>query len=514
MKTLLRSTIIVVPEDKPDQLLRNFLMLSSADLNFERDEEVVLWKFVKDFVRAHNHVPNVNSVRAHFDEIGEDRVVQHLEAHLVNIEARKGGDFENHLNARAEDRRKRRLGELLKEAGAILTSGLEFKDKKGKSETKFGAQEAIRHIFDHSHDIVAPTLGGRLSGEVTADTEDFLAEYDRAEADPMAGVGQWCGLEQVDAAINGAKRHELWIHAAFTGGLKSTWMLNWAYNQAVYGGHSTLLFSLEMPYPQVRRILMALHSMHHKFKDIRHKLGLQADPTVDIGLPYQNIRDGTLKVWKPNARAFLKIVADDLKDTTNEYGDIHIEVADPNKTDFTVEDLRNKAELIYSKTPFTLLFVDHIGLMAPRKWVSSTTDRLNEVVRDLKRLAMSFHGGQGIALVGLFQINREGFKRAMKAKDAGRKPLYNLTDLSYANECERSADIVTATWVDDDLRKENRVVYQNLKSRDQKPFEPFEARVEWPCRRIVACTDLAMGEQSREDIGDAIDKAATEAATQ
>jgi len=55
-----------------------------------------------------------------------------------------------------------------------------------------------------------------------------------------------------------------------------------------------------------------------------------------------------------------------------------------------------------------------------------------------------------------------------------------------------SADIVTTTWIDDDLKKMNRVQFQCLKSRDQKPFERFEARVEWSCRRILTCMDVSL----------------------
>jgi hypothetical protein len=188
------------------------------------------------------------------------------------------------------------------------------------------------------------------------------------------------------------------------------------------------------------------------------------------------------------------------------YGRIHIEVADPDKNDFTMADLRQKGELLFSHDPnIRMVIVDHFGLMAPRKWVPSTTDRLNEVLRDAKRMAMSFNRGQGMAVVGLFQINREGYKAALKRKEKGNPATYDLTHLSYANECERSADVVTASWVDEDLMKANRVQFQCLKSRDQKPFERFLARVEWPCRRILTCNDpnLTPAEQAKK--GEEID---------
>ena len=112
---------------------------------------------------------------------------------------------------------------------------------------------------------------------------------------------------------------------------------------------------------------------------------------------------------------------------------------------------------------------------------------------------MSFNRGAGIATVALFQISREGFKAAEKG--GGR---YNLTHLSYANEAERSSDIVTAGWVDDNLRQQSLLKLQCLKSRDDQPFEDFYAGVLWPCRRIFS-TNAVSVEQSRK-VGEDVDK--------
>jgi hypothetical protein len=301
-------------------------------------------------------------------------------------------------------------------------------------------------------------------------------------------------------------------------------MVNWAYNQAVWYHHSCVIFELEMPYIQCRRLIYALHSAHEKFRPVRIALGLQKGADATVGLPYENIRDGNLHEYHPNAKAFLfdyvipdlngTKVVDGINPNTNQpwedpknYGKIHIEVADSEKIDFTVADMRQKAELIYSKTPFRMIFVDHAGLMASRKWVPSTTERLNEVIRDLKRVAMSFNRGQGIAVVALFQLSREGFKAALKIKEKTGQARYELNHLSYSNECERSADIVTCSWKDDEMAKQNRIQIQNLKSRDQKPFEIFQARVEWPTRRLLTCDDIIMSVPEKHAAGAKIDKA-------
>lgn len=490
MRFLLRSTLIAAQGDDAELAFRNYLALSESGLGFDVQEDNDIWDFVREFARTHNHSPNIRTVRTHFEGLKKPEPVDRLEI-ISTLNPVYKGDFIKRLEEKAEERRVRKVVDLLREAGQIVQTGIEIREGKNTKIIR-GPIDAIRYLINHSHDIVMPTMGARLSGEITLDGEDFKAEYERVKNDPLAGMGQYTGIEQMDLALRGAKRYELWTHAAFTGGLKSTLALNWAYNQAVYMKYDSCFFSLEMPYVQCRRILYAMHSLHGKFKDIRIAMGIQKSPGPNVGLDYGKIRDGELSDVE---HAFLvNHVVPDLNNGS--YGKIHIEVSDPDKSDFSIADIRSRAEIIYSKSPFNLLFLDHLGLLAPRKWVSSTTDRLNEVIRDAKRLAMNFNRGAGIPVVGLFQISREGFKAAEKSteKSDGTYNLgpYNLTHLSYANECERSSDIVTASFVDNNLRAQNRVLFQCLKSRDQAPFQNFFARVEWTCRRILTSHEVPM----------------------
>jgi replicative DNA helicase len=651
--------MIAAPGDNQELFLRNYTEFCESGLAFDIPEDQVLWKYIKDFVQVHRHVPDAATLRDHFRLIMEDSVIQRLST-LEGLPSFDRGNFQVRLENRAKEHRSRQVAELLKDAATIHTTGI--KVKRGREEVLLqGPTEAIRYILDKSHELVSPVIGQRLSGEITRDGVDFKDEYEQHKANPGGGFGQWSGLHQMDVAFNGAKKFELWIHAAFTGGMKcvagdteiwdlktgslrtvaeiyqsgdlpevyslnqthcsfekspvfamatsgireilkvrtfsgrqirvsgnhpfltdsgwvdaeklkfmdvvavtldfdsyfwemvssvtpdgyemtydlsvpgnenfvangfithnSTLMKNWAYNQAVHYLHSSIIFSLEEPYIKVRRDIYSIHSSHMKFQDIRYKLGLQKNPTATVGLPRTHIRDGTLSEWHPNAELFLnEYVIPDLNGTKvvdgidpntgeewvhpSKYGKIQVEVADPDKSDFTVADLRHRAELIYSKDPFKMIFVDHAGLMSPRKWVSSTTDRLNEVIRDLKRLAMNFNRGQGVAVIALFQINREGHKSAQKIKEKTKTAKYELEHLSYANEAERSGDIITAGWTDDELRGLNRYQVMCLKSRDQQPFETFMARVEGPCMRLLTCPVTEQYPTQNEQIGADID---------
>jgi len=498
MKTLLRSCFLADPNDSEPLTSQNYHAMVESGLGFDQPEDNVVWQYIQDFFKGHGHIPSLQTMRSHYERVQEMDIVDRLER-LALLKTRTRGDFLTYLENKASDRRTKIVLDLAKEMAKIASTGIEI--KTGKETIKLhGAIDAIRYALDKSHDIVAPTLGSKLSGNIMTDEDDFNTRYDRVKADPLYGVGQWCGISQIDTTLNGAKTYELWLHTAFTGGLKSTFALHWAYIQAVYFGNSSVYFSLEMPYIQCRNLLCAMHSAHEDFKEIRAQLGIPG-----LGLDYEKIRDGTLN---PNEERFLKeYVAPSLMNKTptcdhkgskysvnpRDYGDIHIEVSDPDKTDFTIADLRVRAELIFAKTPFKLIFLDHVGLMSPRGRHSNTTERLNEVIRDLKRLAMSFNRGMGIAVVGLFQISREGYKAA--EKNGGR---YNLTHLSYANEAERSSDIVTSTFIDDDLRKLGRAIFQCLKSRDQKPFDRISVRVEFSCRRLL--TDNTAVEEIDEKI--------------
>ena len=484
---------VAKPTDNADMLLDNFRSFDQAKLEFEIPEDKVIWSWVKDFVYQHKHVPEYATLKGHFQRLNDATVADRLE-HVVVERVLVKGDFFKRLEDSVDDRRRKTVMESLGDAAKILSTGITIKGAAKDSDRILrGPVDAMRYLMDKAHDVVTPVTGAKLSGDVTSDGDDFMSEYDRVKLDPLAGIGNYVGIQQMDDALRGAKRNELWIHAAFTGHLKSTLMMNWAYNQAVWYAHDVLIVSLEMPYIQCRRILYAMHSAHPKFSAIHGP--------VD----YQKIRDGQLD---PDEEVFLRdIVVPDFNNKMNGYGSIHIEVADPDKSDYTVADMRARAEVLYAKHPFSLMFVDHALLVSPRKWVPSTTERINEVIRDCKRMAMSFNRGMGMAVVLLFQISREGFKAASKAREGGSSAVYNLTFLSYANEAERSADIVTSSWIDPELNKNNQLLIQNLKSRDQQAFEPFRAGIHWPTRRLMTLRDIPTGAATLA--ADALDDLAT-----
>jgi replicative DNA helicase len=247
--------------------------------------------------------------------------------------------------------------------------------------------------------------------------------------------------------------------------------LNWAYNQAVYMKYDSCVVSLEMTYDQCMDIICAMHSMHPKFVDIRIELGLQhGDSGPSTGLDYDKIRNG--KLTPAEGTFLLDHVIPDFESgaKSGEYGKIHIETSS-----FTVADLKSKAESLYFRTPFSLLFVDHSGLLAPRRHHgNNATDRVNEVIRDLKGLAMDFNRGSGMAVVEMSQILRGQLVGGLQIPHT----------LSSIPDNGRSSDVVTAS---SSLLSGSRILFQCLKARNAaSPFPDFQSRIT-SSRRILSC---------------------------
>ncbi len=514
MKSLLRSCFICKESDDDELFKRNILSLKNNLLGFQQKEDVLIWDFVGGFFDDHSHAPNLKTIRDYFESIRETEVVTRLER-LSRLPPKTRGDFERHLENKVEERRVELVKEYITETAKIAVEGLTLQEgKRKKPVTLKGAVDAVRYFQEKSHNIIAPKAGQRLSGDLVGDTAFFKERYELVENDPTNGMGQFSGIHQLDTSMRGVQAHQLWTHAAFTGHGKSSLALQWAYNQAIIYRYSVYYCSLEMPFHQCMNIIHVMHTFHEKFREIRIKLGIQkpskklSDGTLvhfDKGLEYEKLKNGELS--EVERRFLFEYVEKDLADIENQYGKIHLEVPNPDKSKFTVADLKSAAELRYAKDPFHMMVVDHMGLMQSMDYKQNTTEVLNEVLRGMKQLSMNFNRGAGIGILGLYQISRDGFRNA--EKNDGR---YTLVALSYASEAEKSSDVVTAGWMDDELKAKGRLYIQCLKSRDATPFERFGVRIEWHCRRMLTDFDGiemdgqdATSEQQNEEVGAALD---------
>lgn len=489
MRPLIRSCIVCGISDPPELLLQNLLALDKSGLVPDIREEIVIWDKVRTFARQHQHVPELSTLQS---ELADDRdlpALDHL-AQMARDPLKVRGDFVSFLERVLEAGRNARLMEALRQARAVATTGLEV-DKK----TIRGTDAAVQLLRDQLRAVERAPNGVKISGEVTSDTEEMRAEYQRAKTNPV--VGNFCGLEQIDTTIGGSRNRELWIHAAYSSHMKSTFAMNWAYHLSVFFSSSVVFFSLEMNYDEVRRMIGAMHSFHFKFREVRQYLGLQPSENMDTGLDYALIRKG--KLPPKEEEFYLKHVLPDLGDERCGYGKIHVEVANPNKPTYKVEDLEARAEAIYAQDPFVKIFVDHTLLVDPRERYQQERERVGEVANDLKKLARGFRGGVGTDITLLHQINRVGFAAALKKKEAGLTPRYEMLNLAASASTEQAADMITTSWIDDDLIKKGLLIMDTLKARGDAKPAPFYANVRWPCRRVLNCR-VPLVEVTREHI--------------
>jgi replicative DNA helicase len=243
----------------------------------------------------------------------------------------------------------------------------------------------------------------------------------------------------------------------------TTFALNWCYNLVTRYKTNVLYFSLEMTYEQVRKQIITLHSSNGRFKAMGYK-----------PLDYRKVRDGELS---DEDEAFFQLV---IKDWETDPNYCSFEIRCPDR-DYTIDDIRLETELAHKAMEVGMIVIDHGQLLEPRKGgrKQDYTVELNTIVKDTKKLALHFNHGEKIAVLLLWQINRQGKEEAIKKE--GR---YTASALSYSNEVEKSSDYITTTYLDDDHRKNGTTYITNLKNRENALFEPFYARVDFPCRRM------------------------------
>lgn len=254
----------------------------------------------------------------------------------------------------------------------------------------------------------------------------------------------------------------------------TTTALNYFYNNTYLYGKNIFYAILEMPYKQLRRQLYLIHSSHGKFvtdwyeKD--RKAGL---PNPYIGLDYRRVRDGELSALDYER---LKVVAQDFKATRKG----HLYIWRPGD-EVTISDIKRKSEMFHNKYGCDGIVIDHLGLVKPKYRSNDYVVSINGVVRESRMLALNFARGRTVPVLALFQLNRQGKLRADKSDGH-----YDFAAISYANEIEKSADVITYTYLNDQLRKDARFFMGCLKNRDNPIFDRMVGKILWNSKRMRA----------------------------
>ena len=462
MQAILRSLLRVGSSPDLEGLTYNFNHIIAQRLEFPDPEDRSIFEAVKTHMLAYREAPSIQDLRDRFSAEGNAAALHRLddvEPAMVYVRS----SFESRVARKIEEQRKERFHRVIQESAQIATTGMKF----GR-EVRQGLRDAISHITREAHEILRASNGSKAGGDITKDGKEFLAEVEEARKVPGGKMGCVCCLDRQDEVCRGLKRGELHIHAAFSGGLKTTYALNWAYKTAVYTGRNAFYYSLEMTYEHCRAILFAMHTAHWRFQEMGY-----------APLDYGRIRDGLLTDEEMD---FLRLVVEDL-DTNPSYGVLHVERP---LDEVTIPDIRFTVESHHRyDSPVHILFIDYLQLVKCHDLkLTSTTERQNVIARASKELAMNFDGGAGLPVVGLWQINTEGYKAAQKSGGA-----YEMIHLSWAPEARNAADVITYTYVDDEMQDMDQALVGNMKNRDNPRFKAFRVRIRWPQRRLGNLVD-------------------------
>lgn len=470
MKKILRSVIDVNNSIDSKDLSKNLYTLSDSKLEFMEAEDQAIWDYIQDYALTYTKAPSVNSVRDYFEKQKNLEVLDRIEEIAAVSVTYKKADFENLIRSSLKAQNERKTNFLLRDASNILTNGLTLGKGRNKVEYR-GYRDAIRYIMERSDKLLMSDSGTIFRSDITKDSEEVRKSYHKTLSNANKSWGRGTALDPIDLTCRGIKPGELWIHAAYTGELKSTFALNWAYKTAFLFGYNVYYYSLEMPVEQIRMILYVMHSNHPKFA----KMGYEP-------LSYRVIRDcvnddGT-KISQKD-REFFELIIDDIEkgSESNRYGALFVECPEEEIT--TMSMVKSRIELVHQTTPIHLVFIDYLGLLNASRRFGDYREELNSIFREAKQMCLTFNRGERIPIVALHQINREGKKEA--DKNDGRYTAQALADTSAA---ERTADVITYTYLNPEYRERGETLIGCIKNRDNPHFAPFNARIHFPSRFI------------------------------
>jgi len=454
-----------VPEEKAYSLLYSFIS-----------------EFVRDCTGDEPELPSYEFLYEHFDTVeGNESVL----AVLDKIKTQKpyiGQEYRKLLTMYNEDQNLNKLEMVLSNVAKIASTGMEEGTGKNKRKLK-GILDGVSYFASETKGLHREISGIKLEGQIISkeDSSEAWEEYHKTKSNPTDSLGVYTGIDAIDDACKGLKNTEFMLVAAYTGHCKTTFCLNMAY-RAIFSGWNTAFVSLEMSFIEIRRMIYVLHSCNPMFKDKHPKYAHLVGK-----IKYNDVAYGTLS---KEEEEYYKLVIKDILEN-EDYGKFY--VWQPDKSVTTVADIDMKFRDIQHEfkakgRDLEFGIIDYVSLMGAddKERTRDHNQTLNNIIKSIKRMCLTFNNGKGLRVVSPFQTNREGYKDA-KAHDG----IYNSTALSNAHEAERSADVIMSIFISETDRNSGMLKICNLKNRRNKFFQPFSACINFESKYIYNYTGNA-----------------------
>jgi len=372
-----------------------------------------------------------------------------------------GAALDQTIEDEVEVQAARDLREKCSQALKIANQGITIKGTIIK-----GTREAVSYLVSAAQP--APPKGTQISSSLKEAAPKLIQMLADRKKNPTTAYGIPTGYNIIDTATGGIRKGNFYVHAGFAAHLKTTQMLNMIVNQAV-AGWNPYLFSSEMPANEVKLLLAAIHSADKKFGG------------VGKPIPAFKMLLGALTAAED---AFLKDVLDDL---VNNSAHGLIRVIDSGEF-LGFGSIVQRTTRDHMDHEVDMLWIDYLTRLPPDPHYRgmSITEARNETIAEAKRFSLSFNQGRGIAVGTPFQVNREGFKRAME--NEGKM---DHSALAQYNSIEREADIISYVWYAEEERLTCEPKCGMIKARwGGIPSTPVRLFIEPDSRRMF---DLGAG---------------------
>lgn len=469
------------PTIAQSDLVKNFRSLQQVVPDAPEDKAFkTLYHFLHNHLRdcdpSSPELPSYEYVKNHFETVDGNETILALLEKIRLQQPYVGQDYKALLRTYNDDQRVLKFERVLSNSNKIASVGMEVRKGRNKTILK-GVPEAISYFAQETKDMMRDLYGVKTESQIVSaeDSREVMEEYQKVKKDPTEALGIYTGIAHIDKHCKGLKNQELMLVAAWTGHCKTTFSLNMGY-RALYSGWNTGFVSLEMNFQEIRRALYVLHSCNQR--RFRKMYPEYADVIGTIS--YNDVTYGELS---DKEEEFFELVCKDFEET-KDFG--RFTVWQPSQPTVTVPDIDFKArqwqqEYQADGRDLEFLVIDYISMLAIERELRSRdhNENVNNVIKSLKRLCMTFNNGKGLRILSPFQVNRDSFKDA-KANDG----LYQPTCFSGAHEAERSSDVAITIFISDDDRKSGLMKICNLKNRRQKHFDPFQASIDFETKYI------------------------------
>lgn len=357
------------------------------------------------------------------------------------------------VKALLDERERYLTSTALRDAQEILQGKVtEEPDAQGRpGRTWTGVADAREWASTRLHEIEAEvSISDSPAADVLEEGQDVWKDYLRARDEDKSRRPQF-GIPQLDAITGGLGRGELTMIAAGSGQGKTQLCVSMSYHSAIEQGLHVYFATSETVRTTVRARLLARHSMHEKFVDVREALG------CPNGLDSLAIDRGLLA---PSQEPFLQAVILDFAKLrkADEAGTLFVAQMPHGQTMSALSaQLANRSR----KARPDLLVVDYLALMSGTRRYNSKREELSAIVLDAAHLVVDFQRGEGVPMVSPWQLNRESQKELTRTGEI------DTSGLAETAEAVNSADKVIVLTPDGEREERHAGLRLNLlKNRD------------------------------------------------